>query len=60
MAEVKRKKTFLDALNKVRTGKGKSAVKGAGVSKAGPVKLAKLAKKVDKTAARAKKKKNKS
>ena len=48
MPHKEKPKTRLQALNKVRKDKGKSTLKGKAVGKAGPVTLAKLAKKADK------------
>ena len=51
-----KKKTFLNALNKVRKDKGKSTLKGGPLKKAGPVTLARVARSADKSAAKKKKK----
>lgn len=50
-----KKKTYLDALNKVRKAKGKKKLVGKPLSKMGPVKLGKLAKRADKASTKKKK-----
>ena len=52
----KNKPTFLDALNKVRSDKGKSTLKGGPLKKAGPKTLARVARSADRSAAKRKKK----
>ena len=49
---IKKGRTYLSALNKVRKDKGKSTLKGKALSKKGPVTLSKMAKKADKRKAR--------
>lgn len=51
------KKTHLQALNAKRKEKGKPALVGAGLKDMGPAKLAKMAQRMDRSAAAAKKKK---
>lgn len=51
---IKKGRTYLDALNKIRKDKGKSILKGKPLKKKGPVTLNKLAKKADKSAKRKK------